>query len=333
VTVGEAIEGYLTDLRQRAETGAKRGKRSGYQAARRLLEKHVVPRLGKMRLRDLTSDQVTKLHRSLSKTPAEANRTLTALSAVLGYADRSELASGLPNVTKSVDRYREDGTRRALTDEELRRLGEAMHQAEASGTVNCSAILALRLMALTGFRRSEVVGSLMKARRGEREGLRWGDVDLDRGRITLRDSKAGPQVRTVGEPVLELLRKVKPERAKPSDPVCPGRVPGEPYFAIDKPRRRLFEAARIEGADAHSLRHTFASIGAHAQGGRFTGHLSPLLGHGHAVRRSVTARYISDDPENLEKLRPAADAIAGEIARLLGLGEPAKVLEFPAGRE
>ncbi len=42
LTVAEAIEGYLDDLRERAESGAKRGKRSGYVSAKRRLERHNV---------------------------------------------------------------------------------------------------------------------------------------------------------------------------------------------------------------------------------------------------------------------------------------------------
>ena len=77
----------------------------------------------------------------------------------------------------------------------------------------------------------------------------------------------------------------------------------------------------------HSLQHSFASIGVHVQSGRFAGHVSALLGHGFQSK-AITERYITADPEGL---RPAADAIAAEIAAHLGLGEPAKVLEFAKG--
>ncbi len=59
--------------------------------------------------------------------------------------------------------------------------------------------------------------------------------------------------------------------------------------------------------------------------GRFAGHVSALLGHGYQSR-AITERYITANPEGL---RPATDAIAGEIARLLGLGGPAQVVAFP----
>ena len=74
VRLADAVEGYLDDLRQRAETGAKRGKRSGYASARRRLERHVLSKLGSLRLQDVSAEDVRRLHRSLSDTPVEANR-------------------------------------------------------------------------------------------------------------------------------------------------------------------------------------------------------------------------------------------------------------------
>ncbi len=326
VTVAEAVAGYLADLRERAETRAAKGKRSGYLSARSRLERHVLPKLGDRRIRDVTSDHVRRMHRAMSKTPVEANRTLTAFSAVFGWADRAEVVPAGFNPCRHVERYAETGTRRALTADELAALGIALHDAE--GALHPSAILAIRFLALTGFRRAELIGHMSKGRRGAREGLRWGDVDLEAGLITLRDSKTGRQVRVVGEAAVELLRKVRSQKVEADEPVCPGAVPGQPFVGIDKARRKLWEAAGLDGVDLHSLRHSFASIGAHVQGGRFAGHVSALLGHGYQSR-AITERYITADPQSL---RPAADAIAGEVARLLGLEEHGPRIIEAAGR-
>ncbi len=204
-------------------------------------------------------------------------------------------------------------------------LGSALQDAEQEKSIHPSALLAIRLPDLTGFRRSEILGHTLRERRGKQEGLRWGDVDLDRGLVTLRDTKTGAQVRAIGRDALSLLAAAKPATAAPGDPVCPGTVPGQPFIGIDKARKALWKAAGLEGVDLHSLRHSFASIGAHVQAGRFAGHVSALLGHGYQSR-AITERYITANPEGL---RPAADAIAGETAKLLGLGEPAQVVTFP----
>ena len=44
------------------------------------------------------------------------------------------------------------------TAEELEALGKAMRKAEKAGKIHASALLALRLLALTGMRRSELLG-------------------------------------------------------------------------------------------------------------------------------------------------------------------------------
>ena len=164
------------------------------------------------------------------------------------------------------------------------------------------------------------------------DGLRWGDVDLDAGHLSLKDSKTGPQLRVLGKAAIDLLREAKPKGSRAEDCVCPG---GEgrrkPYRAINAARRLLWRTAALpveRGCDLHSLRHSFASIGAHVRDGRYAGLVSALLGHGHQAKQ-ITRRYITEDPE---LLRPAADAVAAEIAGLLGLGTLADVVAFPEGR-
>ncbi len=329
ISLGVTIQLYLDDLKERAESGAKRGKRSGYASAKNRLERHVLPKLGNTLVRNVTVEQVSRLHRGLKNTPVEANRTLTALSAVFGFADHMELVPALFNPCRHVERFQEKGERRALTMEELAALGEAMREAEEVGSVHPSALLALRLLALTGFRRSEVLGHTMKDRRSEHEGLRWGDVKFEAGLVRLQDSKTGAQSRVIGEAAIELLKSALPDGAEDDDQVCPGIRPGQPFVGIDKARVRIYQAAGIAGlpgVDLHSLRHSFASVGAHVQNGRFAAFVGPLLGHGYQ-RRSITERYIHS---NLEALRPAADAISGTIASTLGLTEAARVIAFRA---
>ena len=329
MTVGEALDLYLEDFRQRAESGAKRGRRSSYEEAKRLLDKRVRPALGSLRLRAVSVDQVQRLHRSMKDTPSAANRAISALSAVYGFADQRQLVPAHFNPCRHVAAFQEKGERRALTSDELVALGAAMREAEEDGTIHTSALLALRLFALTGLRRSELLGHESKKRRGKLEGIRWGDVNLEAGTIRLRQSKTGTQTRVIGQAVIELLREVKPRAATDEDPVCPGTQPSQPFVGIDRPRIRLFQAAELHGlpgVDLHSLRHTFASTGAHVHSGRYAAFVAPLLGHGYQ-KRSVTERYIHQNPE---ALRPAADVIAGTIAKTLGLADLARVVAFTA---
>ncbi len=325
-TVKDAVVNYLVDLEERAAGPAKRGKRSGYAEAKRLLENNVLPKLKDVPIRAVTVEQVRRLHRSLA--PVEANRTLTAFSAVFGFTAIEELTPSGFNPCRHVTRNEEAGERRALTTKQLEKLGEKMGELEEKGDLKPSALLAIRLLALTGLRRSELLGHSAKNRRGKREGLRWGDVDLKAGVIHLRDTKTGRQTRVIGKAAVKLLKDAKPKSVDESEPVCPGKDPRQPLVGIDKARRTAYEAAglaELPGIDLHSLRHTFASTGAHVANGRYTGHVGALLGHGY-TKRSITDRYITSDPE---ALRPAADAIAGEVAVQLGIDKRGEVVPFP----
>lgn len=101
------------------------------------------------------------------------------------------------------------------------------------------------------------------------------------------------------------------------------------FVGLDRPRARLYAAAELNGVDLHSLRHGFASVGAHVQNGRYVAHVGPLLGDGYTRGRTITDRYIHGDPE---ALRPAADAIADRIAALLGMGEGGSAVSIEDGR-
>lgn len=331
VTVADAVKLYLDDFKARAE-GPKKGKLSSYHSAKRRLEQHIVPPLGRKRLRDLTEAHLRQVHASLAETPVEADRTMTCAGAMLSFAEDEKLASNLPRLEKK-HRYDKEGTRWALTCAELTALGEVLNEAQETGkvvlqrdkkersyAVHPSAVFALRFLALTGFRRADLLGHMSKKRRNGSEGLRWSHVDLDSAVVYLEDPKSGkPQERIIGKAAVELLRSAMPDDASPDDPVCRGDIPGQPFIGIDRPRRRLWEAAKIEDQvgrkiDLHSLRHSFASIAANLEHGRYVGHVSALLGHGHQ-KKSITERYIESDTA---AMRASADAISKEIAAILG---------------
>jgi integrase len=65
-----------------------------------------------------------------------------------------------------------------------------LRAAEAAGG-NPSPVLAVRILALTGLRRSELVGHSLKARRTNGAGLRWQKMDLEGRSLYIRGAKAG----------------------------------------------------------------------------------------------------------------------------------------------
>src|SRR4051812_13814921 len=177
---------------ERAATGARRGRRSTLGEFRGLLERHVLPRLGSKEIAALGLEDVEAVHRALWKTPATANRALTTLSAVLGFAERRRLRPIGSNPCKLVSRLKESPKASRFSLDELRKLGTVLQEAEAAGEITPEAALAFKLLALTGWRRSELLAHALKDRRPDGGGgLRWADIDLAARVALLRDAKSG----------------------------------------------------------------------------------------------------------------------------------------------
>ncbi|HVR09064.1 MAG TPA: site-specific integrase [Thermoanaerobaculia bacterium] len=305
MTFGKAAELYLLDLRERAATGAKRGKLSTAAEFQRLLDRCILPKLGSREVEDLGLSEIERMHRSLAATPRQANAALTVTSAVLGFAERRGLRPPGPNPCRLVERLRERGRKGRLTLQQLAALGKVLRAAETDGESR-SPILAVRLLALTGLRRSELVGHALKVRRTQGSGLRWADVDFEGRTLQVRDAKTGARVAPIGTAAVELLRRAKPNEATPADYVCPGAISGAPLVGLDKPARRMLALAGAEGSGLHTFRRTFASLAAEAGYSELL--IAALLGH---RRGGVTAGYVIADAD---PLRAAADRIASAVA-------------------
>ena len=101
-------------------------------------------------------------------------------------------------------------------------------------------VLAIRLLAFTGMRRTEVLT------------LKWEYLDADRSCLHLPDSKTGKKtVQIAAPPALELL--LKASRTEDNPYVCPGERPGARLIGIDKEWRRIRNRAKLESIRLHDL--------------------------------------------------------------------------------
>jgi integrase len=258
----------------------------------RLLEKVILPRLGDRKVADVTRRDVEALHRDMRGTPTQANRALALLSSLMVYAERVEERPAGSNPCRYIEKYPEAPRNRYPSASELARLGEVLAEAERSGSGHPSAILAIRLLALSGMRRGEVLS------------LKWGDVDFQRSVADLPTSKTGAKRVSLGAPVLELLSRAA--RAEGNPYVVAGERRGAPLVGLQKIWERLRHQAGLDDVRLHDLRHGYASAG--AAGGESLLVIGRLLGHATAA---MTDRYshLSPDP-----LRSAADRISSKIA-------------------
>jgi integrase len=264
---------------------------------------HVLPVLQHRLLRDVTRNDIVRLHSSLTDKRYQANRVVALLSKFFNWCESQGHRPDGTNPCRHVERFGEAKRERFLSSEELTRLGEALRAAETERTASPWVIGAIRLLALTGARLSEILT------------LKWEFVDFERATIRLPDSKTGAKTVYLNAPALTVLAELPRFDGNPF--VIVGERKGARLVNIQKPWRRIRKAARLDDVRLHDLRHSFASVA--AAGGMSLPIIGALLGHS---QPQTTHRYahLAAHP-----LRAASETIAGQIAGALAFsGQKAK---------
>jgi integrase len=316
LTVGGLIDAFTADHVSKKKAGTA----YGYEIAlNRLRDAH-----GSLKADALTRAHVAALHTSLASTPYAANRFLAVVSKCFSWAtDRGLVPEGHVNPAGRIERYREQGHERFLTNEELARLGDALREGETAGLpyevdetkpkakhapmaenrrvkLDPYAVAAIRLLILTGARFREILDA------------KWEHADFERGILFLPDSKTGRKPVYLSAPAIQLLASLPRLEGNPY--IIAGMKDAAPRADLKKPWAAVTKAAGLEGVRIHDLRHSFASIGAGASLGLPI--IGKLLGHAQAA---TTHRYAHLDAD---PVRRAAETIGATIAA--AMGSPAK---------
>jgi integrase len=293
-TVKELADRFLK------EHVAAHNKPSTRAEVKRRVNTVIVKRFGKWKVGDVTRADIAKLHHSLRETPYEANRILATLSKMFNLAEAWGLRPDGSNPCRHVKRFREAKRERFFSGGELKAIGEALAKAEREGKESTAALLALRLLALTGCRVGEIVS------------LRWEHVDLSAGLLRLADAKAGARAVALPAPAQAILA----ERARETGYIIEGRKAGKPLsrFDLDNAWRRIRKLAKLKNARLHDFRHTVGTYGGQAGFNAFL--VRDLLGK----TLAMTGRYVEKDADPLKR---AADAVANRIAAAMDGGEAA----------
>lgn len=214
---------------------------------RGLIRRNLGGPVGRLPAADVSPVEIEKIKTRLRAKPVEFNRTLALLRAAFNFALRRSLLE--KNPTAPVTPYREQPRDRVLSADELRGIAEALAEFEVEGR-NRVAIAAVRLLALTGWRISEV------------RGLRWDGLRPDRFEALLLDTKTGTRWATISAEALALLDGL-PRR---DDYVFPGRTGSGPISdsAIGEMLRRACQRAKIPDATPHVFRASAATSMAEA---------------------------------------------------------------------
>ena len=221
-----------------------------------------------------------------------AARTVGLLGGILTYAVEAGIIETDPahGIRKPKDNVR----KRRLSEAEYRILGRILRDA-AKQEKHTTIVDIVRQLALTGCRRSEMIG------------LKWTEADTDSSCFRLEDSKEGESIRPIGLPVVEYLERQRTESV--GTYVFPGQGEDNPFGSFPNHWKHLFEDSPLSDITPHVLRHSFASIANDLGFTEVT--IAALVGH---AKGSVTSKYI----HTLDAaLIMAADTISGYIQGLL----------------
>jgi len=200
---------------------------------------------------------------------------------------------------------------RFLSEAELAGLAEALAEMEAERRLSPSAATAIRLLLLSGCRKSEILS------------LRWEWVDIERGLLRLPDSKTGAKVVPLAAAAVKLLAEL-PRRGAYVLPAAKGAAH---YTGLQKDWERVRARAGLAGTRIHDLRHSFASFA--VADGNSLYLIGKVLGHKQARTTEIYA-HLADDP-----IRAVADRTAARIAAAMSPAaerDQANVVPLRSGR-
>jgi integrase len=309
-TVKEFGERYLAE---HADT--KKSPRSARED-KRLLDRHVVPKLGTRKMADLSAADVTKLVHGLASTPIPANRVRSLLSKMQALAIAWGVRSDPVNPVSLVQKFPETSRERYLSSDEVKQLGNVLAEFEQAAKEPWQAIAAIRLLLFTGCRKSEVLS------------LQWSFIDYDNSAILLPTSKTGRKTVYLTAPVLELLATLPRKNGCPY--IFPSRLAAADrhFEGLGHVWERVRRKAKLDGVRLHDLRHTFASKGVGLGLGL------PIIGGllGHALP-TTTAKYahLAEDPTRAAGERIARQ-LSGELRGGKSGGDSADVIPLTGRR-
>ena len=320
ITVADLCREYLA----KAEAGLIIGRKglpkkaSTLEIDRGRIARHIIPLLGKKPLKHLTSADIRRFLEAVmsGKTAATVKTKPRGLARVTGGRTAAVRAVGLlggmltyAREAGYVEKNPAHGIRKPadkrrslrLAPEEYRTLGTALESAERRGE-HWQALAVIRLLALTGCRRSEILN------------LKWPEVDFKASCLRLGDTKTGTSIRPLPAPARAILANCKRAGA---DYVFPGVSRSDRSYASVFPKswRRIIGAVY----SPHGLRRAYASAAHELDLGELT--IKALLGH---ARLGVTSGYIATVDSVVlaaaEKVsRYIESAMAGQMGKVIRL--------------
>lgn len=264
-------------------------------------DKYVLPALGDRKVNDVNREDIESLLRPLAG--ALRNRVRALVSKAFGLFEDWGWRPQDTNPCRGVDRAREEPRDRVLSSAELQGLARAL---DAVVERHPGPVAAIRVTAVTGLRINEVLG------------IRWDQLDLEGGCVTLPLTKTGPRRHDLPTVAVEVIRR----QPRINDWVF---TTGRGALGYSHTRKVFAEAAAAAGLSdvrLHDLRRTVmteaAKVGVNAHV------LRDLLGHKTAAMADRYIKLLG------RPVRDARERVGAEIAAMMMGAEPEQALSRDA---
>lgn len=282
----------MADLKERHLTlhaaKLKESTRKNYEILWRL---HILPKMGSLRVADVTTADVYERHAEMGETPINANRMLEVLQKAFAIAENLGWRPRGTNPCAQVQDYPENERQRILTTDEISKLFTALDDLQAKTPTKRHLCNLIRLLMLSGLRVSEWSCA------------EWSWFSDNMGTLALPDSKTGARIVHLSDAVCAMLRDMKKDGHErwiiPNyDATNPLRYPFQQWDTIRN-------ALGLDDVRLHDLRHTVGSLG--HMNGLSQREVADMLGH---KQMKTTERYLHTyDARKREAANKASDYI------------------------
>jgi len=249
------------------------------------------------RLSEVTRDAVAALSAKVgAKHPYLANRLLALISTMFNQIHNIGIAYDGPNPAKGVQKWPEQKREKYIAPDAMPKFFAALDELRDEATADF-----FRIALFTGQRRANV------------QGMRWDQIDLDRGLWVIPDTKANrPHTVPLVAEAVAVLRRLR--KATDGPWVFPSPFSESGHIVEPKKAwKAVLTKAGLTGLRLHDLRHTLASWQAAA--GTSLAIIGKGLGH---TQVSTTQRYAHLDSD------PVREAMSRAIKGMTDAGNKKK---------
>ncbi|MGC8401103.1 tyrosine-type recombinase/integrase [Enterobacter mori] len=241
-SVEELCKKFMEDYSKKRN---KPSTRVGYQG---VIDRCIIPLLGRKKVHDVKRPDVAGLMEKLSYKQTEANKAFSILRKMFNMAEVWGYRPDGTNPCRHVPMFPAGKSTHLISDEDMGKLFRQLDMIEAEGLENYVIPLAIRLQFEFAARRSEIVT------------LEWEWVDLEHRRVVWPDSKTGGMSKPMSEEAYRLLSTAPRREGNPyvlPSPRHPGQhlTTGEYYGGWC----RALKAAGATHVGTHGIRHRSAT--------------------------------------------------------------------------